>query len=286
MKVVVDLGSLRTHIANVPRPLGIVPTMGYLHAGHLSLVRLAKRESASVGVSIFVNPAQFGPQEDLAAYPRDLPRDFSQLEAEGVDVVWTPRAEDVYPEGFQTWVSVEEVTRRLEGAHRPGHFRGVATVVSKLFHAFEPQRAYFGQKDAQQVAVVRRMTRDLDFPIEIVVGPTIREPDGLAMSSRNVYLEPAQRQAATVLYRALRAAGESFEAGERDAAGLRRILNEILASEPLARPQYVSVADPDSLEELQGPVQRALLSTAVVIGKTRLIDNVIVEKSKSRGVEV
>jgi pantoate--beta-alanine ligase len=286
MKVVVDLGSLRTHIASLPRPLGLVPTMGYLHAGHLSLVRLAKRESASVGVSIFVNPSQFGPQEDLTAYPRDLPRDLAQLEAEGVDVVWTPRAEDVYPEGFQTWVSVEEVTRRLEGAHRPGHFRGVATVVSKLFHAFEPQRAYFGQKDAQQVAVVRRMTRDLDFPIEIVVGPTIREPDGLAMSSRNVYLEPAQRQAATVLNRALRAAGESFEAGEHDADGLRRILNEILASEPLARPQYISVADPDSLEELQGPVQRALLSTAVVIGKTRLIDNVTVEKSKGRGVEV
>jgi pantoate--beta-alanine ligase len=286
MKVAVDLGSLRTHIASLPRPLGLVPTMGYLHAGHLSLVRLAKRESASVGVSIFVNPSQFGPQEDLTAYPRDLPRDLAQLEAEGVDVVWTPRAEDVYPEGFQTWVSVEEVTRRLEGAHRPGHFRGVATVVSKLFHAFEPQRAYFGQKDAQQVAVVRRMTRDLDFPIEIVVGPTIREPDGLAMSSRNVYLEPAQRQAATVLNRALRAAGESFEAGEHDADGLRRILNEILASEPLARPQYISVADPDSLEELQGPVQRALLSTAVVIGKTRLIDNVTVEKSKGRGVEV
>ena len=282
MKVVVDLGSLRTHIASLPRALGLVPTMGYLHAGHLSLVRLAKRESASVGVSIFVNPSQFGPQEDLAAYPRDVPRDLAQLEAEGVDVVWTPRTEDVYPDGFQTWVSVEEVTRRLEGAHRPGHFRGVATVVSKLFHAFEPQKAYFGQKDAQQVAVVRRMTRDLDFPIEIVVGPTIREPDGLAMSSRNVYLEPSQRQAATVLYRALRAAEASFEAGERDADSLRRILNETLASEPLARPQYVSVADPDSLEELPGPVWRALLSMAVVFGKTRLIDNVLVEGPKGQ----
>lgn len=277
MKVVVDLASLRTHLASLPRPLGLVPTMGFLHAGHLSLVRLARQESASVGVSIFVNPSQFGPQEDLAAYPRDVPRDLAQLEAEAVDVVWTPRAEAVYPQGFQTWVSVEEVTRRLEGELRPGHFRGVATVVSKLFHAFEPQKAYFGQKDAQQVAVVRRMTRDLDFPTEIVVGPTIREPDGLAMSSRNVYLEPAQRRAATVLYRALRAGAAAFEAGDRDAEDLRRILNGKLASEPLARPQYISVADPDSLEELRGPVQRALLSMAVVIGKTRLIDNVIVE---------
>jgi pantoate--beta-alanine ligase len=285
MNVVVDLASLRTHLAGLPRPLGLVPTMGFLHAGHLSLVRLAKQESASVGVSIFVNPSQFGPQEDLAAYPRDLPRDLAQLEAEGVDVVWTPRAEEVYPEGFQTWVSVEEVTRRLEGEHRPRHFRGVATVVSKLFHAFEPQRAYFGQKDAQQVAVVRRMARDLDFPTEIVVGPTIREPDGLAMSSRNVYLEPAQRQAATVLYRALRAGAAAFEAGDRDAEALRRILNEKLASEPLARPQYVSVADPDSLEELQGPVRRALLSMAVVIGRTRLIDNVMVEGSKGQKAE-
>lgn len=280
MKVVVDLVGLRTHLASLPRPLGLVPTMGFLHAGHLSLVRLAKQELASVGVSIFVNPSQFGPQEDLAAYPRDLPRDLAQLEAEGVDVVWTPRAEAVYPKGFQTWVSVEEVARRLEGEHRPWHFRGVATVVSKLFHAFEPQRAYFGQKDAQQAAVVRRMTRDLDFPTEIVVGPTIREPDGLAMSSRNVYLEPAQRQAATVLYRALRAGAAAFDAGDRDAEALRRILNEVLASEPLARPQYVSVADPDSLVELQGPVRRALFSMAVVIGKTRLIDNVIVEGSK------
>ena len=284
MKVVEDLRSLRTHLAELPRPLGLVPTMGYLHAGHLSLVRLAKQQSASVAVSIFVNPAQFGPQEDLAAYPRDLPRDLAQLEAAGVDVVWTPRAEAIYPEGFQTWVSVEEVTRRLEGEYRPGHFRGVATVVSKLFHAFEPQRAYFGQKDAQQVAVVRRMTQDLDYPIVIVVGPTVREPDGLAMSSRNVYLDPPQRQAATVLYQSLHSATQAFEAGERDAGALRRTLNERLASEPLARPQYVSVADPDSLEELQGPVQRALLSMAVVIGKTRLIDNVVVEGPKGQGV--
>jgi pantoate--beta-alanine ligase len=239
-------------------------------------VRTARAECRSVGVSIFVNPSQFGPKEDLAAYPRDLPRDLRLLEAEEVDVVWTPRVETVYPEGYQTWITVEDVSRPLEGERRPGHFRGVATVVAKLFHAFEPQRAYFGQKDAQQVAVIRRMTRDLNIPVKIVVGATVREPDGLAMSSRNAYLGPEERRAAPVLWRALSSAQAAFEHGERDADSLRRIMETTLSEEPRARTQYVSVADRETLEELNGPVDGALLSMAVFVGKTRLIDNVVI----------
>jgi pantoate--beta-alanine ligase len=228
-----------------------------------------------VAVSIFVNPTQFGPNEDLAAYPRDLPRDLGLLEEAGVDLVWTPTPQDMYPPGYQTWVTVEEVTQPLEGAVRPGHFRGVATVVAKLFNAVQPGKAYFGQKDAQQVVVIRRMTRDLDFLLEVVVCPTVREPDGLAMSSRNVYLGPAERQAATVLYRALCAARAAYEARERDAGCLRQTVVGIVQVEPLARLQYVSCADPETLLELDGPVQRALISMAVYFGKTRLIDNIM-----------
>lgn len=276
MNVVTTLADLRAVRAGLPEPLGLVPTMGFLHEGHLSLVRRARAECASVGVSIFVNPTQFGPHEDLATYPRDLDRDLSLLRPEGVDVVWAPPVEEVYPEGFQTYVTVEEVSRPLEGARRPGHFRGVATVVAKLFGAFQPQRAYFGQKDAQQVVVIRQMARDLNFPVEIVVCPTVREPDGLAMSSRNTYLSAEERRAATVLYRSLLAAQRAFAGGEGRAEALRQILDEVLAEEPLARPEYVSVADPDTLAELSGPVERALLSMAVYIGKTVLIDNLIV----------
>jgi pantoate--beta-alanine ligase len=250
--------------------------MGYLHAGHLSLVRRARAECASVAVSIFVNPTQFGPGEDLASYPVDLNRDQAMLEQEAVDLVWIPAAEQMYPAGFQTWVTVEQLTRPLEGEHRPGHFRGVTTIVAKLLNAMQPDRAYFGQKDAQQLAVVRRMVRDLDFPVEIVACPTVREADGLALSSRNSRLSPVERQAATVLYRALSAAQRAHAAGERRAAELRRIMGEVLQSEPLAQPQYVSVADPQTLAELDGEAGRAQLSLAVVIGKTRLIDNLIV----------
>ena len=259
----------------MPGPLGLVPTMGYLHEGHVSLARRAKTECASVAASIFVNPTQFGPTEDLAAYPRDLPRDLDLLEAAGVDLVWTPTPDIVYPAGFQTWVTVDEVTQRWR-ERRPGHFRGVATVVAKLFNAFQPDRAYFGQKDAQQVVVIKQMARDLDFPVEIVVCPTVREPDGLAMSSRNAYLNPEQRQAATVLIRALRAAETAFDSGERDADVLRQIMADIIDAEPLARRQYVSCADPATLQELDGSVERALLSMAVYVGKTRLIDNVLI----------
>ena len=274
MQIVSTIFDLRTIRAALAAPVGLVPTMGFLHEGHLSLVRAARAECASVAVSIFVNPTQFGPNEDLAAYPRDLPRDLRLLEAEGVDLVWTPTPEIMYPPGFQTWVTVEEVTQPLEGAMRPGHFRGVATVVAKLFTAVQPDKAYFGQKDAQQAAVIRQMTRDLNFPIEIVVCPIVREHDGLAMSSRNVYLNPEERAAATVLSRALFAARDAFQAGERDAECLRQCMAEIINAEPLARLQYVSCAHPDTLEELQGPVSRALLSMAVYVGKTRLIDNV------------
>jgi pantoate--beta-alanine ligase len=251
--------------------------MGFLHEGHLSLVRRAHQECASVVVSIFVNPTQFGPQEDLEAYPRDIPRDLELLRSEGADLVWIPKKEDMYPPGFQTWVTVEQVTQPLEGAQRPGHFRGVTTIVSKLFSAVQPHKAFFGQKDAQQAAVIRQMTRDLNFPIEIIVCPIIREADGLAMSSRNVYLDPQQRPAATILYRALMVAQEAFKSGEREAGELRRILAEVVSQESLATLQYVSCADPLTMQELEGPVKRALLSMAIFFGKTRLIDNLVLE---------
>jgi pantoate--beta-alanine ligase len=249
--------------------------MGYLHEGHLSLVRRAKAECRCTAVSIFVNPTQFGPNEDLSKYPRDLDRDLHLLESEDVDLVWTPAPEDMYPSGFQTWVEVQEMTRPLEGAQRPGHFRGVATVVAKLFNAVQPGKAYFGQKDAQQAAVIRQMTRDLNFPIEIVVCPIVREPDGLALSSRNVYLNPEQRKAATVLYRALNAAQSAYDKGEHDAGKLRHVMEDTLASEPLARMQYISCADYDTLQELEDVTGKTLLSMAVLFGKTRLIDNLV-----------
>jgi pantoate--beta-alanine ligase len=269
-----DLGSARRSFAGT---VGLVPTMGYLHEGHLSLVRRARQECDNVVVSIFVNPAQFGPQEDLSRYPRDPQRDLSLLEPLGVDLVWMPTAEIMYPPGYQTWVDVESITRPLEGAMRPGHFRGVTTVVAKLFTGVQPHKAYFGQKDAQQAAVIRQMTRDLNFPIEIVVCPIVREPDGLAMSSRNVYLDPEQRKAATVLFRSLRAAKEAYENGERDADTIRATVKEVLAGEPLADVQYISCANYDTLEELDRVTGKALLSMAVFVGKTRLIDNLILE---------
>jgi pantoate--beta-alanine ligase len=249
--------------------------MGALHEGHLSLVRLARQTCRRVVVSIFVNPAQFGPGEDLSRYPRDLDRDLGLIQPLGTDLVWMPTAEMMYPDGFQTWVEVEAMTRPLEGAMRPGHFRGVTTIVAKLFNAVQPHKAYFGQKDAQQAAVIRQMTRDLNFPIEIVVCPIIREPDGLAMSSRNVYLDPEQRKAATVLYRSLSAAKETYDRGERDAEKLRQVMKDVLASEPLAQMQYVSCADYDTLAELDTVKGKTLLSMAVFIGKTRLIDNFV-----------
>lgn len=255
---------------------GLVPTMGALHEGHLALVRQALDENDRVGVSIFVNPIQFNRLDDLEKYPRPLERDLEMLMAEGVHVVWTPYEAEMYPAGFQTYVSVENVTQVLEGAARPGHFRGVATVVAKLFNVFEPTRAYFGQKDAQQVAVIRQMVRDLAFNLEVIACPTLREWDGLAMSSRNIRLNPAERQAAPVLYRALTSAQKEWQAGHRDAEHLRATMRQIIESEPLAKVDYISVADPISLQELEGPAEKALLSLAVFFGEVRLIDNVTV----------
>lgn len=275
MKRIVEIEELKSLRERLPEPVGFVPTMGYLHEGHLSLVRQARLDCASVVASIFVNPTQFGPQEDLAAYPRDLPRDLRLLEDMGVDLVWVPTVEMMYPPGYQTWVSVEEVTKHLEGSRRPTHFRGVTTVVAKLFNSVQPQKVYFGQKDAQQAVVIRRMVTDLNFPLEVRVCPIVREGDGLAMSSRNVYLNPSERRAAPILYQAMQAAQMAFESGERDADLLRKIVSEKIQIEPLASLQYVSCADPETLQELTGLIDRGLLSLAVFFGNTRLIDNII-----------
>jgi len=259
--------------------LGFVPTMGYLHEGHLSLVHRAKEECGAVAVSIFVNPTQFGPNEDFAGYPRDPKRDLELLEKEQVDLVFTPSPGEIYPPGSTTVVEVGDVTEMLEGAARPGHFRGVATIVCKLFNIVQASRAYFGQKDAQQTVVIAKMVRDLDMSLDVVVCPTVREPDGLAISSRNVYLTVDERRAAVVLYRALTAAEKHFGAGERSSEALRRIMHDTLATEPQADIEYISLADRDTLRELDRvPPRGALASLAMRIGKTRLIDNCILEK--------
>ncbi|MFZ1628757.1 MAG: pantoate--beta-alanine ligase [Anaerolineae bacterium] len=256
--------------------VGLAPTMGYLHAGHVALVTRARAENEHVIATIFVNPTQFGPNEDLTAYPRDFPRDFALLAEAGCDIVFTPSPDAIYPPGFQTYVTVEEVAQPLEGARRPGHFRGVATVVAKLFNLTRPTRAYFGQKDAQQVRVIQTMALDLNFDLEIVVCPTVREPDGLAMSSRNAYLTPEQRRAAPALYRALTAGQEVWNHGERDPERLRGRMAEVLAAEPLALVEYISAADARSLAELHESASgNVLLSLAVRIGRTRLIDNLV-----------
>ena len=275
MEVVVSLEELRTARSKLVGPVGLVPTMGFLHEGHLSLVRQAQMECVSVVVTIFINPTQFGPLEDLKQYPRDLERDLDLLDQAGVALVWIPTVEVMYPTGYQTWVTVEEISKPLEGVLRPGHFRGVATVVAKLFNSVQPQRAYFGQKDAQQAAVIRQMGRDLDFPIEIIICPTVRENDGLAMSSRNVYLSMEERRAAVVISRSLYHAKAAFDAGERDAKELLKVVLDLLATEPEVKIQYISCADPDTLQELDGKVRHALVSLAVNLGKTRLIDNIL-----------
>ena len=277
MKTVASLSDLRAARLSLKGTVGLVPTMGYLHEGHLSLIRRAKAECDHAAVSIFVNPTQFGANEDLSKYPRDLARDLSLIQPLGVDLVWTPTPEIMYPTGYQTWVEVDAMTRPLEGSVRPTHFKGVTTVVAKLFNAVQPHKAYFGQKDAQQAAVIRQMVRDLNFPLEVIVCPTTREADGLAMSSRNKYLEGEDRQAATVLFRALSAARSAYEGGEQNAEALRRMMKEVLASEPRATVQYVSCADYDSLEELETIKGKTLLSMAVLLGKTRLIDNFVLE---------
>ncbi len=256
---------------------GLVPTMGFLHEGHLSLVRRATAENDRVGVSIFVNPAQFNNSADLEKYPRNLQRDLDMLAAEGVDLVWTPTPEIAYPDNFQTYVNVEDITKPLEGEKRPGHFRGVTTIVAKLFNVFQPQRVYFGQKDAQQVAVIRRMATDLNFNLEMVVCPTVREADGLAMSSRNARLSPEVRQDALCLYRALKKAEALVQSGEKSAGKIIAAMREILEPVERASIDYISIADPKTLAEINDIRQHALISMAVFVDDVRLIDNVLVE---------
>ncbi len=278
MKVVRAVAELRAARPSLSSPVGFVPTMGYLHEGHLSLVRAAAVENDSGAVSIFVNPTQFGPSEDLAAYPRDLSRDLGLLEMEGVDLVFVPSAEDMYPPGASVTVDPGTVGERLEGASRPGHFRGVATVVTKLFNLVQPDRAYFGQKDAQQVAVIRALVRQLFLAVEIRDCPTVREPDGLALSSRNVYLSPRERLAAPALYEGLSAARELWSRGETSAAKLREHVCRVVEPHPEIRLEYVSVAHPATLEEIESVDEDgALLSLAARAGRARLIDNVRLE---------
>jgi pantoate--beta-alanine ligase len=283
MNTVTTLREFQTARAALAGPVGFVPTMGYLHDGHLSLARLARESCESVVASIFVNPTQFAPTEDLSSYPRDLERDLELLEAEGCDLVLAPTTNDeFYPKGYNTWVDVAGITQRLEGASRPTHFRGVSTVVAKLFNLVQPQRAFFGQKDAQQALVIRRLVRDLNYNIELVLGPTIREQDGLAMSSRNMYLTPEQRAAAPVLRRCLDHIEKLYADGERKADRLREAMQIFLDAEPLALPDYVSVADLDQLEELETVTGQALVSLAVRFGTTRLIDNTVLPKGQGR----
>ena len=272
INTIVEMRKLRRQLSE---PVGFVPTMGYFHEGHLSLVRQARKENPTVVVSIFVNPTQFGPGEDFQDYPRDLNRDLGLLEREKVDIVFVPSEEEMYPRDFNSWVDVEKVTERLEGASRPGHFRGVATICAKLFNIIQPTRAYFGQKDAQQAIVIKKMVADLNMNLEIVVVPTVRESNGLAMSSRNTYLNPEERQAATVLFKALSLARELWHGGEKDADKIRHQMTSLIHKEPLAKIDYVSVADANTLEELKKIDRPAIVFLAIRIGKTRLIDNVI-----------
>jgi len=275
VKVIKSIAEMCEARRSLPEPVGLVPTMGCLHAGHVSLVRRALRDNASVVVSIFVNPSQFGPGEDFEIYPRCEAQDLTLLEEEGVTAAFMPTPADMYPDGFNTWVAVEGLTDILEGKARPGHFRGVATVCNKLFNILRPQVAYFGQKDAQQAVVIRKMVKDLNMNLEITVLPTLREADGLAMSSRNMHLNPDERRAAVVLYRALCLAQDRWNAGCTDAAEILRQMRRLVESEPLAGIDYISIDDARNLETLAILRPPALVSLAVRFGKTRLIDNIV-----------
>ena len=276
MRVLDTVDAMAEACRSAQRPLGLVPTMGYLHQGHLALVRLARSENAALAESIFVNPTQFGPGEDLPTYPRDMDRDLALLKKEGADLVFAPSVGEMYPQGMDTWVEAQGLSQRLEGEYRPGHFRGVATVVAKLLNIVRPDRAYFGQKDGQQTAVVKRLVKDLNMGVDVVVVPTVREADGLAMSSRNVHLSEEERRAASVLYHALRGAKRLWEGGQHDGEMLRGAVRRVLEKEPLVgKIDYVSVADLATLEELDTATIPAMVSVAVWLGKTRLIDNVL-----------
>ena len=275
MQICTTISDLRTALARKRGEVGLVPTMGALHEGHLSLVRAARSQCEVVIVSIFVNPLQFGPKEDLAKYPRPFELDCELLRSEGVDFVFAPSVEEMYPPGAVTFVEVKDLSDRLCGKSRPGHFRGVSTVVSKLFHIVRPDAAFFGQKDAAQVSIIRAMVRDLNVPVEIVAGPIVREPDGLAKSSRNVYLTPQQRQEALVLYRTLSRVQQLYDHGEKDSQRLIDSGKNIFLQEPAARLDYLEIVDPDNLSPLSDAKQGALVAVAGFLGMTRLIDNVL-----------
>ena len=280
MKVLDSIAALRQARQALPGRLGLVPTMGYLHEGHLSLIEAAREDCDHCIVTIFVNPTQFAQNEDLASYPRDLPRDLSLLEAAGVDLVFTPTPDQIYPPDYQTYVTVQKLSEDREGAVRPGHFQGVATVVAKLFNLCQPDIAYFGQKDAQQVAVIRQMRRDLNFPLSISVCPILREEDGLAMSSRNVYLGPEERILARALHRALEAAAERYDHGERDGDVIREIARAELERDARLHADYASVADAATLAEVSGTSDAPLLvSLAAQVGRPRLLDNMLLPRS-------
>jgi pantoate--beta-alanine ligase len=277
MKIIETIAEMKSIRHSLKGSVGFVPTMGYLHEGHMTLVRRSRQANDYTVCSIFVNPTQFGPNEDFDRYPRDYPRDFAMLEKEKCDFVFLPTPKEMYPEGFNTWVEVNKVTDRLEGAVRPGHFKGVATVVTKLFNIVAPTRAYFGQKDAQQCVVVKKMVIDLSMNLEMIIVPTIREPDGLAMSSRNVYLSPEERQQAPVLYKALSTAHVMWAEGEKNAEKLRTAMIELIKQKPLGKIEYISIADALTLRELEKAEAPAIISLAVKFGKTRLIDNILLE---------
>ncbi|MXZ90122.1 MAG: pantoate--beta-alanine ligase [Chloroflexi bacterium] len=278
MQVITTCAEMSAACRATPRPIGLVPTMGALHEGHLSLTRQARADNVTMAASIFVNPTQFGANEDFSTYPRSFERDLELLAAQGADLVFAPPPSEVYPDGFDTWIEPGAVAEGMEGAARPGHFRGVATVVAKLFTITRPDRAYFGQKDGQQVAVIRKMNDDLNLGVHVVTMPTIREPDGLALSSRNAYLTPEQRAAAPVVYRALQAAESQWQAGERNASLLQAAARSILQSEPqLSAIDYVSIVDANTMAPVEAAddAQRVMLATAVRLGSVRLIDNVV-----------
>ncbi len=277
MEVIKTIAEMRRLRIKLTEPVGFVPTMGYLHQGHLALIRQAKADSASVMVSIFVNPAQFGADEDFDRYPRNSEFDLSLLQKEGVDVAFIPSKAEIYPPHFSSRLDVGNITQRLEGVSRPGHFNGVSTIVVKLFNIVQPTRAYFGQKDAQQAIVIRKMVADLNMNLNVITLPTVREPDGLAMSSRNNYLNPRERKSAVILYQSLTLARKLWQQGENDAEYLRNEMVRLIRKEPLVAIDYVSIADPETLDELEEIKPPALVSLAVKIGDTRLIDNVVLE---------
>jgi pantoate--beta-alanine ligase len=276
MQVVTTVAGMRQLKKQITGTVGFFPTLGYMHQGHVSLVERARQENNKVIASIYVNPTQFGPKEDFHKYPRDAKRDLGLLEP-FTDIVFIPADKEMYPEGYNSWVEVKGITEVLEGAIRPGHFKGVTTIVNKLFNIIEPTRAYFGQKDAQQVAVIKKMVKDLNMNIDIVACPTVREPDGLAMSSRNIYLTPEQRLASTVLYKALLLAKNRVVNGEKEAGEIRLQMTDLIKREPLADIEFISIADNETLKELHRVKFPALVSMAVKIGKTRLIDNIVLE---------